>query len=75
MINGLPCLTPIPRLGTAFPRRETTPLRDDDDVEGIGVEEMIHEDVVVGMGVIGGVGGLLNSAAHSTKDSASLLSS
>jgi hypothetical protein len=33
------------------------PERDDDDVEG-----MTREDVIIGMGVVGGVGGLLNSA-------------
>ena len=67
MVNGLPCSTPIPCLGTAFPRRETTSLRD--DVEGIGGEgENMHEDVVVGMGVIGDEGGL-NLAAQLTKES------
>jgi|688.fasta_scaffold464160_1 hypothetical protein len=74
MINGLPRLTPIPRVGTAFPRREITSLRD--DVEGIGGEgEMMHEeDEVVVMGLIGGVGEL-NLAAPLTKDSFSLLPS
>ena len=41
----------------AFPGR----VRDDDDVEG-----MTREEVIVGMGVVGGVGGLLNSASPTT---------